>query len=46
MTFEQLKQHPQRFKKIDEEAWNSEIKPGQAYTPFQHQVENKRSLSS
>jgi complex iron-sulfur molybdoenzyme family reductase subunit alpha len=22
--------------------WNSEIKPGQAYTPFQHQVEEKR----
>jgi len=42
MTFEQLKQHPQRFKKIDEEAWNSEIEEGRAYTPFQHQVDEKR----
>ena len=42
MTFEQLKEHPQRFRKIDEEAWNSDIKEGVAYTPFQHQIENKR----
>jgi complex iron-sulfur molybdoenzyme family reductase subunit alpha len=42
MTFEELKQHPQRFRKIDEEAWNSDIKDGVAYTPFQHQLERKR----
>ena len=42
LTFEDLKVHPQRYRKIDEEAWNSEIKPDQAYTPFQHQVETKR----
>ena len=45
MTFEQLKQHPQRFKKIDEEAWNSEIKEGQAYTPFQHQVDEEAPVA-
>ncbi|MCW5976795.1 MAG: molybdopterin-dependent oxidoreductase [Bryobacteraceae bacterium] len=42
LTFADLQQHPQRFRKIDEEAWNSDIKPGVAYTPFQHQLEKKR----
>ena len=42
LTFADIQQHPQRFREIDEEAWNSDIKPGVAYTPFQHQLEKKR----
>ncbi len=42
MKYGQLQQRPQRFIATDEEAWNSDIKPGVAYTPFQHQIEKKR----
>jgi len=42
MTYHGLQAHPRRFVGIDEEAWNSDIEPGRAYTPFTHQIENKR----
>jgi complex iron-sulfur molybdoenzyme family reductase subunit alpha len=42
MTHAALQSGPKRFVGIDEEAWNSDVKPGVAYTPFQHQVEKKR----
>jgi complex iron-sulfur molybdoenzyme family reductase subunit alpha len=41
MTYNQLQQRPQRFVATDHEAWNSDIEPGVAYTPFKHQIENK-----
>ncbi|MBI3694184.1 MAG: molybdopterin-dependent oxidoreductase [Acidobacteria bacterium] len=42
MQYGMLQQGPRRFVATDEEAWTSDIKPGQAYTPFQHQVERKK----
>jgi complex iron-sulfur molybdoenzyme family reductase subunit alpha len=42
MTYESLKDGPRRFVATDPEIWNSDVRPGQAYTPFQHQVEDKR----
>lgn len=42
MTYHGLQDAPQRFVGIDEEAWNSDIEPGRAYTPFTHQTEKKR----
>jgi nitrate reductase alpha subunit len=42
MSHAGLQEHPQRFTGIDAEAWNSEIEPGRAYTPFTHQLEKKR----
>jgi len=42
MTYHGLQQRPRRFVATDPEAWNSEIEPGRAYTPFTHQVEQKR----
>lgn len=42
MTYHGIQEHPQRFVKIDEEAWNSDIEEGRAYTPFTHQLEKKR----
>lgn len=42
MTYHNIQEHPKRFVKIDEEAWNSDIEPGRAYTPFTHQLEKKR----
>jgi len=42
MSYYGLQDQPQRFVEIDEEAWNSDIEAGRAYTPFTHQVEKKR----
>ncbi len=42
MTYHNIQDHPRRFVKIDEEAWNSDIEEGRAYTPFTHQIEKKR----
>jgi complex iron-sulfur molybdoenzyme family reductase subunit alpha len=42
MTYHGLQDAPQRFTGIDPEAWNSEVEPGRAYTPFTHQLEKKR----
>ncbi len=42
MTYQNLQAQPQRFVATDAEAWNSDIEPGVAYTPFKHQVEKKR----
>jgi len=42
MSYRGLQEHPQRFVGIDEEAWNSDLEPGRAYTPFTHQLEKKR----
>lgn len=42
MTYHSIQEHPKRFVKIDEEAWNSDIEEGRAYTPFTHQLEKKR----
>ena len=41
MTFEQLKQHPQRFEDR-RGSLEQRHQGGSAYTPFQHQVEKKR----
>ena len=42
LTYAALASGPRRFQATDPEVWNSDVKPGQAYTPFQHQVEGKR----
>jgi complex iron-sulfur molybdoenzyme family reductase subunit alpha len=42
MTYHGIQENPKRFVGIDEEAWNSEIEEGRAYTPFTHQIEKKR----
>jgi complex iron-sulfur molybdoenzyme family reductase subunit alpha len=42
MTYHGIQEAPKRFVKIDEEAWNSDIELGRAYTPFTHQIEKKR----
>lgn len=42
MTYHNIQSGPKRFVKIDEEAWNSDIEEGRAYTPFTHQIEKKR----
>ncbi len=42
MTYQGLQSGPKRFVATDEEAWNSDIESGRAYTPFTHQVEKKR----
>ena len=42
MTYQDLQEHPKRFVATDPEAWNSAIEEGVAYTPFKHQVDNKR----
>ncbi len=43
MTYHNIQDQPKRFVKIDEEAWNSDIEEGRAYTPFTHQLEKKRA---
>ncbi|MEW6233796.1 MAG: molybdopterin-dependent oxidoreductase [Candidatus Omnitrophota bacterium] len=42
MTYRSIQENPKRFVGIDEEAWNSDIEDGRAYTPFTHQIEKKR----
>jgi nitrate reductase / nitrite oxidoreductase, alpha subunit len=42
MTYQNLQAHPRRFVATDSESWNSDIEEGVAYTPFKHQVEQKR----
>jgi len=42
MVYGSIQEQPQRFVGIDEEAWNSDIEPGRAYTAFTHQIEKKR----
>ena len=42
MTYKSLQAGPKRFIATDAESWTSDVKPGQAYTPFQHHVENKQ----
>ncbi|HKZ53241.1 MAG TPA: molybdopterin-dependent oxidoreductase [Candidatus Acidoferrales bacterium] len=42
MTYRNLQAQPRRFVATDPEAWNSDIEPGVAYTPFTHQVVKKR----
>ncbi|MGI6458274.1 MAG: molybdopterin-dependent oxidoreductase [bacterium] len=41
-TYHGIQEQPRRFVEIDEEAWNSDIEEGRAYTPFTHQIEKKR----
>jgi complex iron-sulfur molybdoenzyme family reductase subunit alpha len=42
MTYQGLQDQPRRFVATDEESWNSDVEPGVAYTPFKHQVDNKK----
>jgi len=42
MTYAALQSGPKRFVATDPTAWTSDVRPGLAYTPFQHQVENKK----
>jgi complex iron-sulfur molybdoenzyme family reductase subunit alpha len=42
MTYQQLTEGPRRFVATDPEIWNSDVEPGIAYTPFKHQVVNKK----
>ncbi len=42
MTYKSLQERPQRFVATDPEIWNSDVEPGVAYTPFRHQVKDKR----
>jgi complex iron-sulfur molybdoenzyme family reductase subunit alpha len=42
MTYQSLHEAPRRFVATDPEIWTSDIEPGIAYTPFKHQVENKK----
>ena len=42
MTYHGLQKGPQRFVATDPKIWNSDVEEGRAYTPFTHQVENKR----
>ena len=42
MKYKDLASGPKRFVNTDPEIWNSDVKPGVAYTPFQHQVDDKK----
>ncbi len=42
MSYQTIQEAPQRFVATDPEAWNSDIEPGRAYTPFTHQIEKQR----
>jgi complex iron-sulfur molybdoenzyme family reductase subunit alpha len=42
MTYRSLQDRPKRFTATDPEIWTSDIEPGVAYTPFKHQVVQKR----
>ena len=42
MNYQMIQEQPRRFVATDPESWNSPIKPGVAYTPFQFQVDDKR----
>ncbi|MCG3179790.1 MAG: Perchlorate reductase subunit alpha [Phycisphaerae bacterium] len=42
MTYDLIRQRPQRFKKTDPHAWTSDIEPGVAYTPYKHHVVDKK----
>ena len=42
MTYQSLREGPKRFVATDPEIWTSDIEPGVAYTPFKHQVVNKK----
>ncbi len=41
MTYQSLREHPQRFTATDPEVWTSDIEPGVAYTPFKHHTVQK-----
>jgi len=42
MTYQNLQAHPRRFVATDPDTWNSDVEPGVAYTPFKHQVVQKK----
>jgi complex iron-sulfur molybdoenzyme family reductase subunit alpha len=42
MTYADLHEKPRRFVATDPEVWTSDIEPGVAYTPFRHQVRDKK----
>jgi complex iron-sulfur molybdoenzyme family reductase subunit alpha len=42
MTYQSLHERPRRFVGTDPEVWTSDIEDGIAYTPFKHQVQQKK----
>ncbi|MFN4260201.1 MAG: molybdopterin-dependent oxidoreductase [Gemmataceae bacterium] len=43
MTYQSLTEQPRRFVATDPKIWTSDIEDGIAYTPFKHQVQQKKS---